>query len=164
MRALALFLALVLALSALHKAQRADRLAVATGRLAGVSGPLAMVLMVMAGAIEAIAALCLVLPGALDAGALLAALVWTGYGLALWRRRGEVLDCGCDLVARPRPVDPAQIARPLALATLAQAVAILPPTSSGWLALDLFAALGALALYLACLEILAIPRPRWRTS
>jgi uncharacterized membrane protein YphA (DoxX/SURF4 family) len=165
MRALILFLALVLALSAAHKVQAPDRLATATGRLAGVSGPLATLLMVLAGAVEAVAALCLVLPGAQTAGALIAAGLWTTYGVALWRRRGAVLDCGCDLVARPRAVGTAQIARPLVLAALALTLGVLPfPPSSEPLAGDVMAAFGALALYLAALEILAIPYPRWRTS
>lgn len=164
MRALALFLALVLALSAAHKAQSPDRLATATGRLAGVSGPLATVLMVLSGAIEAVAALCLVLPGATMAGALIAAWLWTIYGLAMVRRRGETLDCGCDLVARPHPVGLPQIVRPLVLAALALVLGLLPLPPSDSLAIDVMAAFGALALYLAALELMAIPRPRWRTS
>ena len=164
MRALALFLALVLALSAAHKAHSSDRLSTATGRLAGVSGPLATVLMVMIGVIEAVAALCLVLPGGLFAGALIAALVWSAYGLALWRHRGATLDCGCDLVARPHRIGAPQILRPVVLALLALVLAMLPQPSSDPLAVDVMAAFGALALYLAALEIMAIPRPRWRTS
>ena len=162
MRALALFLALVLALSAAHKAQSPQRLATATGLLAGVSGPMAMVLMVLAGAIEAVAALCLVLPGATLAGALIAAVLWATYGFALWRRRGETLDCGCDLVARPHPVGLPQVLRPLVLAVLALVIGTLPASDS--LPIDVMAAFGGLALYLAALEILAIPHPRWRTS
>lgn len=164
MRALALFLALVLALSAAHKAQSPDRLATATGRLAGVSGPMATVLMVLAGGIEAVAALCLVLPGGTMAGALIAAGLWAAYGFALWWRRGETLDCGCDLVARPHPVGLPQILRPLVLAAFALALGLIPLPSSDTLAIDVMAAFGALALYLATLELMAIPRPRWRTS
>ena len=162
MRAIALFLALVLALSAAHKVQSPDRLATATGRLAGVTGPLATVLMVLAGGIEAVAALCLALPGATSAGGVIAAGLWAAYGFALWRRRGETLDCGCDLVARPHPVGLPQVLRPLVLAGLALVMGALPASDS--LPIDVLAAFGALALYLAALEILAIPHPRWRTS
>ena len=165
MRALALFLAMVLTLSALHKLRDGDRLRLATGRLAGVAGPLSTVLMVLAGAVEAVAALCLELPEAVPAGAAIAALLWLAYGFALWRRRGEVLDCGCDLQARPRAVDRAQIARPLVLAALAIAAAASPATLATLpLAFDAMAACGALALYFAALDIMAIPAPRWRTS
>ena len=164
MRALAFFLALVLALSAAHKAQAPDRLATATGRLAGVTGPLATLLMVLAGAIEAVAALCLILPDAVVVGAFIGAALWTAYALALWRQRGAVLDCGCDLVARPRAVGPGHILRPALLAAMALGVAILPPFASDTLAGDVLAAFGALALYLAALEILAIPYPRWRMA
>jgi uncharacterized membrane protein YphA (DoxX/SURF4 family) len=165
MRALTLFLAIVLLLSAGHKAQAPDRLATATGRLAGVSGPLATLLMVLAGAVEAVAALCLVLPGAQTAGALIATGLWLTYAIALWRRHGAVLDCGCDLVARPRAVGAAQVARPLSLAMVALAIGLWPfAASSEPIAIDVMAAFGAVALYLATLEIMAIPYPRWRTS
>ena len=145
MRALGLFLALVLALSAAHKAQSPDRLAIATGRLAGVSGPQAIMLMVLTGAIEAVAALCLVLPGATPAGALIAAGLWAIYGVATWRRRGETLDCGCDLVARPHRVGLPQITRPLVLAGLALLVGVIPLPAPQSLAVDVMAAFGALA-------------------
>lgn len=165
MRALALFLALVLALSAAHKLRDSDRLANAAGRLAGVTGPLASMLMVLAGGVEAVAALCLVLPDTVTVGALIAAVLWMTYAVALWRRRGTVLDCGCDLVARPRAVGSGQIARPLLLAILALTVGEAPWASAPQpLAFDVMAAFGALALYLAALEIMAIPHPRWRTS
>ncbi|WP_353230325.1 MauE/DoxX family redox-associated membrane protein [Novosphingobium sp.] len=167
MLAITLFLAAVLALSAAHKLQAPDRMIMATGRLAGVTGPSALILTVLAGAVEAIAALCLVLPGATVIGAATAAGLWAVYAGALWRRRGAVLDCGCDLVARPRAVGTAQVARPLVLAVLALASIVVPQfvvQDDGMLAIDVLAACGGLALYLAATEILAIPYPRWRTS
>ena len=94
MAPLPLFLALVLAVSAAHKAQSGARFATATARLAGVSPSAGQLLLVVAAAAEAIAALCLVIPAATVAGALIAALLWSAYALALWRRRGETLDCG----------------------------------------------------------------------
>jgi hypothetical protein len=163
MRAVILFLALVLALSAAHKARDPQRLIAATARLTGTAGPVAAMILALAGAIEAVAALCLVLPGGAAIGAPIAAALWAAYAVALWRRRGATLDCGCDLVARPRPVGAGQVLRAALLAALAMAAALLPASEQA-LALDALAAAGALALYLAASEILAIPRPRWRTS
>ena len=94
--------------------------------------------------------------------ALAAALLWAGYALALARRRGETLDCGCDLAARARPVTGWLIVRPAALAGLAILVSTLPAAA---MTLDApFAAAGLLALYLGASELLAIPRPAWRTA
>ena len=53
--------------------------------------------------------------GALYGAALGAALLWLGYAAVLWRHRGQVLDCGCDLVAREKPVDDIAIATSLRL-------------------------------------------------
>ncbi|MFM9673574.1 hypothetical protein, partial [Streptomyces galilaeus] len=94
-------------------------------------------------------------------------LVWGGYALALTRRRGEVLDCGCDLVARPRAVGAPQVLRPVVLATLALGLLVLPPVPDAdgtLLPMQLLAALGLFALAIAHAEILAIPRPAWRKS
>jgi len=172
MAALAYFLALVLATSALHKAQSPARLAGATARLAGVSAPIGQLLMVLTGALEAIGALCLIVPTTMPVGACLAAGLWGCYALALWRHRGEVLDCGCDLVARPRPVARSQILRAGALAALALGAfgSTLPAVTGFGLApqgaslMAIPAAAGFFALYLALSEILAIPAPAWRKS
>lgn len=164
MTPLALLLALVLGVSAAHKAHSPTRLGAAAARLAGVSLPAGQLLLVLTGAAEAVAALCLVLPVATTAGATTAAALWTAYALALWRRRGEVLDCGCDLVDRPRPIGPGQILRAALLASLALALALLPAAASTFSAEALLAALGLFALYLGASEILAIPRPAWRKS
>ena len=173
MAALSYFLALVLAVSAAHKAQSPARLTAATARLAGVSPPIGQLLMVLTGAMEAIAALCLILPATMPIGAGVAAGLWASYALALWRHRGEVLDCGCDLVARPAPVGWHHILRAGGLAALAlgtftttlPAVAGglgLPPQGLSLMAIP--AAAGFFALYLALSEILAIPAPAWRKS
>jgi hypothetical protein len=76
-------------------------MAIAAARLAGVAAPMGSLLVAATGAAEALAALALMLPGTLVPGAALAAALWAAYGLALLARRGQVLDCGCDLVARP---------------------------------------------------------------
>lgn len=162
MAALPLFLGLLLAASAVHKAVDRDRMAAAAARLAGTgagSGPL---LLILSGAVEAIAALCIAMPTLRTAGALIAAVLWLAYAAALARRHGQSLDCGCDLVARERPVGLAHILRPAALALLALFVAGWPQPA---FTLDApFAAAGLLALYLAAAELFAIPQPSWRKS
>lgn len=161
MNALAFFLALVAGGSAVHKALDRRRLATAAARLAGTGASTGLLLLVVAGGIEAAAALCLLVPDLRATGGLLAAALWSGYGVALWRHRGETLDCGCDLVARERPVAGWQIARSFVLSGLAALVSTLP--AAGAAGFDApFAAAGFVALYLAISELSAIPRPRWR--
>lgn len=161
MAALSLFFAFLLAGSALHKFVAHDRLAAVAGRLTGLraQGQLPLIL---AGAIEAVAAVCLLVAPLHALGALLACTLWGGYALALLRRRGETLDCGCDLVAREKPVGWPLIVRPAMLAVASAILSTLPAAPVG---IDTpFAAVGLLALYLAAAELLAIPHPRWRNS
>jgi uncharacterized membrane protein YphA (DoxX/SURF4 family) len=156
MQALALFLVALLAASALHKLLARDRLAAVTARLAGVALPTGALLLVLAATLEALAGLALLVPALRTGGALAAATLWLGYGLALWRRRGETLDCGCDLVAREKPVDALAIARPLLLAALAAGVALAPEPV--WTIDALFAAPALLALWFAAGELHSIPK------
>lgn len=145
----------------MHKALAHERLAAAAARLTGLrrQGTLALI---VAGTLELAAAGLLLVPALRMTGALIASVLWLAYGLALLRLRGRTLDCGCDLVAREKPVDGPLIARPLLLAMLAMALPILPATDFG---IDApFAAAGMLALYLGASELLAIPHPRWRNS
>jgi hypothetical protein len=155
------FLALLLAGSALHKVVARDRLALVAAKLAGAHGQ-GLLLLIVAGTIEFVAAICLMIAPLHQTGALLAAVVWFAYGGVLLRQRGKTLDCGCDLVAREKPVDWPLVARPAALATLALIVSTLPVPVFG--IETPFAAAGLLALYLAGSELLAIPHPRWRKS
>ena len=162
MAGLPLFLALLLGTSTLHKTLDRQRLGSAAARLAGMPASTGPLLLIAAGVAEGIAALCLLLALLRPAGALLALLLWTLYALLLLGRRGQSLDCGCDLVARERPVGWVQIARPALLASLAALAALLPPTP---FTLDApFAAAGFLALWFGAAEILAIPRPVWRKN
>ncbi|MFN4135555.1 MAG: MauE/DoxX family redox-associated membrane protein [Novosphingobium sp.] len=158
------FLAALLAGSALHKALAHQRLAAAAARLSGLSRQ-GLPLLIVAGCLELAASVMLLLPDLRTTGALIAALVWTGYASALLRQRGRTLDCGCDLVAREKPVDWPLIARSAVLALLALSVAALPPFAFAAPGIDApFAAAGLLALYLGASELLAIPHPRWRKS
>ncbi len=162
MNALSLFLALVLGGSALHKTLDRPRLAAAAARLVGARASQGPLLLVVAGGVEAVAALCLLLPALRPTGSLLAAGLWAIYGVALWRRHGETLDCGCDLVARERPVAAWQVVRAFALSMLALLASTLAAAANGGLDAP-FAAAGFLALYLAASELSAIPHPRWRS-
>jgi uncharacterized membrane protein HdeD (DUF308 family) len=162
MAALILFCAALLATSALHKATARERLAAATAKLAGTGALGGQLLLILAGTVEIVAALCLVIEPLRMAGALITAALWAGYALALARRHGQTLDCGCDLAARPKPVTWALVLRSAGLAVLAGGIALLPQTA---FTLDTpFAALGLLALYLGASELLAIPSPQWKTA
>ena len=160
MAALSLFLALVLATSAAHKALAPHRMVEATGALLGVSPVAGQLLMVLAGGVEGIAALCLLVPALMPFGAGLGATLWAGYALALLRRHGKVLDCGCDLAVRSKPVGPAQILRPAMLSALALLLSTLPVAAPD--IVSIFAAAGFFALWLSASEILSIPAPAWR--
>jgi hypothetical protein len=162
MAALTVFCALLLAASALHKANARERLATATARLAGTGALGGQLLLIVAGTAELTAAACLLIAPLHMAGALIAAVLWAVYGLALARRRGETLDCGCDLAARAKPVTWALVLRAAVLSLLAGAVALLP--AAPFTLEAPFAAAGLLALYLAGTELLAIPSPHWRTA
>lgn len=162
MAAVILFCAALLAASALHKATARDRLAAAAAKLAGTGALGGQLLLIVAGTIEVVAATCLLIEPLRLAGALIAAALWAGYGLALARRHGQTLDCGCDLAARAKPVTWALVLRSAALAVLAGGVALLPTTT---FTLDApFAAAGLLALYIGASELLAIPSPQWKTA
>jgi hypothetical protein len=162
MAAVILFCAALLASSALHKATARDRLAAAAAKLAGTGALGGQLLLIVAGTVEVVASTCLLIEPLRLAGALIAAALWAGYGLALARRHGQTLDCGCDLAARAKPVTWALVLRSAALAVLAGGVALLPTTT---FTLDApFAAAGLLALYIGASELLAIPSPQWKTA
>jgi hypothetical protein len=162
MAALVLFCAALLAASALHKVLSRERLAEATARLAGVGPVPAQLLLILAGTLELVAAACLLAAPVRALGGVIAALVWGTYALALARRRGETLDCGCDLAARSKPVSTGLVLRAAGLALLAGIVALLPDAP---FTLDApFAAAGLIALYLGASELLAIPAPYWKAA
>lgn len=155
MAALALFLALVLLSAAAHKVMQRDRLALVTSRLIGLPVPVAALMLVLAAVLEGVAALAILIPATAPGGLIGAAIIWALYAAALLRRRGLVLDCGCDFVRREKPVDAVTIGRPALLATLAAACTIAPP--SGWTAEAPFAAAALFALWFAASELAALP-------
>lgn len=157
MAPLTLFLAALLGASALHKLLARERLSAVTARLAGATLPTGALLLALAATLEALAALALLFEPLRPGGALAAAALWLGYGFALWRQRGKVLDCGCDLSAREKPVDGIAVARPLLLAALAAGNAL--ASASVWTLDAPFAALALLALWFAASELHLIPKP-----
>ena len=162
MSGLWLFLAALLAISATHKVIARERLAIVAARLAGSPAALGQPLLLGAACAETLAAVALAADPLRQAGALAAAAIWTGYAVALFARRGQVLDCGCDFVRRERPVSWPAIFRPAVLALMACAVTAIPEPA---FALDApFAALALLALYFAASELAALPFPARRSS
>lgn len=162
MAALILFCALLLAASALHKVAARERLAAATATLAGAGAIGGQLLLIVAATAEIVAALCLLIAPLRFTGALIAAALWAVYALALARRHGQTLDCGCDLAARAKPVSWPLVLRSAALALLAGGIGLLPEAP---FMLDApFAAAGLLALYLGASELLAIPSPAWKAA
>jgi hypothetical protein len=160
MAALALFFALLLLGAAGQKAMQRDRLTHAVARLAGAKLPAAMLLLVIATVLEAVSALALLVPATRVGGAAGAALIWAIYAVALLRRRGAVLDCGCDFAAREKPVGAVTILRPALLGAAAIACALAPPT--GWTAETPFAAAALITLWFAASELAALPAPQHR--
>lgn len=156
MTALSLFLALVLMVSAAHKLAAPQRMAEAAARLCGVSPALGTPLAFAAAALEAISSIAVLLEGTHLGGAMAAGTLWCGYGALLFARRGQRLDCGCDLAARTSPVGTIAIVRPFALAAMALLVALVPGSLSFTVETP-FAALALLALWFAVAELSALP-------
>lgn len=154
MAELSLFLALVLAMAAGHKLLDRERLAASAAALTSAPVALGSTISLAAAAYEAAVALALLFPATRLAGAMLAAVLWSVYGIALMRRLGSTLDCGCNFAARAKPVDAFAVLRAFALAALAMTVLLTP--AMPLTLLSPFAALGFLALYLALGEIMAI--------
>ncbi|MBD3728165.1 MAG: hypothetical protein IE933_00500 [Sphingomonadales bacterium] len=155
MAAVTLALILLLVASAAHKFIQRDSMAPVTARLVGVPAAAGALVLLLAASAEILAALALVMPATRLGGAMAAAAIWTSYAVALLRHRGSVLDCGCDLVRREKPVGLFAILRPVLLAAAALSVALVPPR--GWTVDAPFAAAALLALWFAASELAAIP-------
>lgn len=158
----ALFLAIILAIAAAHKIAERARLTRATAGLLRLPGAVAMPVTMAAAAVEFAAALALLLPASRPIGALLAALLWAGYGAALLaaRRRGDGgIDCGCDFGARKSGIGRFTIARAFALATAALSLFLSPAGGGGIDIQSIFAALAFVALLFAAGELANLPAP-----
>ncbi|NQV94239.1 MAG: hypothetical protein HQ482_03750, partial [Sphingomonadales bacterium] len=93
-------------------------------------------------------------------GATFAALIWLAYGIALLRKSGTSLDCGCDFSTREKPIGAFDILRAFGLSFLAVLVTLVPATTAT--IITPFTIFGFLALYLAMGELAAIPKPQER--
>jgi hypothetical protein len=151
MAALAYFLALVLLVAAAHKAVAHERMAVATARLLSLNSAVGSALAWTAAGLETLAALALILPETRMLGAVIAAMIWAGYGVALLRHWGQTLDCGCSFSSREKPVGLFAVARATALALLGVMVANFP--SATFTPEAPFAALAFFALLTAMGEL-----------
>ena len=149
-----LFLIVLLAGSAIHKAMAWQRLSLSAARLTGGSPVHGVLALGAAGTLEIMSAIALCLAQLHRAGALIAAFVWAAYALALLRHRGEALDCGCDLSSREKPVGLFAILRPATLAAVALVLAFSPAVR--WTLDAPFAAAAMLGLYLAASELAAL--------
>jgi hypothetical protein len=163
----ALFLAIVLAVAAAHKLAERARLTQATAGLLRLSPALAMPVTMAAAAVEFAAALALLFPASRPAGALLAALLWAGYGAALFaaRRRGDGgLDCGCDFGTRRSGIGRFTIARAFALAAAALMLCLSPAGGGAIDIQSIFAALAFVALLFAGGELANLPAAHRRSA
>jgi len=157
------FLALVLIGAGGHKLLASDRLVAATGRLLRLVPPLARCVMFAAAAVEGAAAIALLLPASRPLGAVIAALLWSFYAIALSaaRLRGDgALDCGCSFAVHRRGIDTFAPIRAVGLALLAGWVALSSGAEAAFEVESLFAALALFSLFLAAGELAALPSLR----
>jgi hypothetical protein len=157
---LAIFLAIILAISAVHKLARPERISLAMAKLTGMPNGIAATAVFGVAALEFLAATALLFSQSRTIGATFAALIWLAYGVALLRKAGTSLDCGCDFSAKEKPVGAFDILRAFGLSFLAVLVAQIPATAAS--VITPFAIFGFLALYLAMGELAAIPKPQER--
>ena len=157
---LAIFLAMVLAISATHKLTQPERISQAMAKLSGMPVGIASSAVFGVAALEFLAATALLFAPSRMIGAIFAALIWLAYGIALLRKAGTSLDCGCDFTAREKPVGPFDILRAFGLSMLAVLIALMPATTAT--IITPFAIFGFLSLYLAMGELATIPKPKER--
>jgi len=123
---MAMFQAMLLAASAVHKAVRWTHSRNVMRQFAGVPAVFAGSSLGVATALELAAGALLLVPAYRMTGAVLAALIWTLYVALIVRAvvqgRRDV-DCGCSFGPTSRPLGSFQITRNLALAALAVFIA-----------------------------------------
>jgi Methylamine utilisation protein MauE len=123
---LAVFQALLLCVSAVHKGVRWQHSKSVMRQFAGVPLSMAASTLSAAMACELVAGVLLIVPGSRAMGAMLAAAIWAVYlGLifrAIVQHRRDV-DCGCSFGSTSRPLGAFQITRNAVLAGLAVFIA-----------------------------------------
>lgn len=131
---LAVFQALLLGASAVHKAVRWPHSKSVMRQFAGVPRSMSAATLGAAMACELAAGVSLIVPASRAAGAVLAASIWTVYlGLivrAIVQQRRDV-DCGCSFGSSSRPLGAFQMTRNAVLAGLAVFVAWVSAMSGG---------------------------------
>jgi hypothetical protein len=157
----AVFGALLLFASAIHKVANWPRLLGVVRPFVGVRASLAPLLLAADTAVGLAAGGLLVVPGTRLGGALLAAALWATYLAFILRAvlmgRRE-MDCGCSFGGTRRPLGSYQIARNAVLITLALAVACdAHATGGGGLqASQVLAGCALLALYAAIDQVMGL--------
>lgn len=123
---LAVFQALLLCASAVHKAVKWPHSKSVMRQFAGVPRSMAASTLGAAMALELAAGVLLIVPGSRATGAMLAASIWTVYlGLivrAIVQHRRDV-DCGCSFGSTLRPLGAFQVTRNAVLAGFAAFIA-----------------------------------------
>ncbi len=133
-RQAALFLALLLCVSALHKILWRARAQRATADLTGLAWRGAGIALIVAASAEVGAAGSMLLRATPAFGALLAAAIWSGYCAVIARAIGagrREIDCGCSFGAEQRPLGRFQLLRAAGLAAIALLVAALGASIAG---------------------------------
>lgn len=158
---LAIFQALLLAASAVHKAARWSHSITVVRHFAGVPRALAPPALCAVVVAELIAAALLVTPSYRTSGAVLAALLWSSYLALIIRaiveRRRDV-DCGCSFGPMTRPLGSFHIARNTVLAGFAVGLAAVSAQGEGVpaQASQILAGFALLALYSAWDQVMAV--------
>jgi hypothetical protein len=158
---MAVFQAMLLAASAVHKAVRWTHSRNVMRQFAGVPEVLAGSSLGVAIAVELAAGARLLVPAYRTTGAMLAALIWTLYVALIVRAvvqgRRDV-DCGCSFGPTSRPLGSFQIARNLVLAALAMFIAWVSASGGSVPAQGTFVlgGLALLALYGALDQVMAL--------
>jgi hypothetical protein len=150
----AAFLALLLLASAIHKLIRPARARAAVVEFAAIPQRFAYLALIGVCLAELAAGYGLLNPAGRTAGAVLAALIWSGYLLLIFRailQGRRYVDCGCSFGHSVRPLGTYQALRGAMLIGLAAVVAML---SAGFeattpTAAELLAAAAFLGLYAA---------------
>lgn len=173
---LAVFLALILLASGLHKVIRRSRIQSVVREFAGVSAEFGPFVAMAAAAAELLAGLMLVMPGCRAFGGILAASIWAIYLYFILRAiaqgRSDV-DCGCTFGAAHRPLGPFQVTRNAVLIGMAALVGAGAAVSGGAapsggavvgatvsVGSEILAALALAALYVAIEHVMALTPPR----
>jgi hypothetical protein len=99
------------------------------------------------------------------AGAVLAALIWSGYLALILRsiaRGRRDVDCGCTFGAARRPLGTYPVVRNMGLAVMAAVVALgsASAAAAAVIGSQILAALALLALYCALDQVMALTPPR----